>query len=256
MKRAVFFDIDGTLAIRRDIPPSAVSALERLRNNDSAVFLCTGRNANYVQTYFSSFADGFICANGRYAYLNEQVLYDHPIDPAVLSRILTAALTHQCGVIFFGNQHGYYSGDPAGYELFSHSGPDKTPLRLESIEAMEPIYTFDAYFPSEKQQAALSAALMDICLFNPHGPYPTADATVFGHDKGTALSAVIHKLCIPREQTYAFGDGRNDICMFEAAGHGIAMGNALEEVKEAAEFVTSGILEDGISNGLSHYGLI
>ena len=44
--------------------------------------------------------------------------------------------------------------------------------------------------------------------------------------------------------------------MIEAAGHGIAMGNAVQELKDRAEFITTDILDDGVMNGLKHYGLI
>ena len=77
-----------------------------------------------------------------------------------------------------------------------------------------------------------------------------------GCDKGTALSAVSQALNIPKENTYAFGDGHNDLCMFREAGHRIAMGNAVEELKAQADFVTTPILADGVRNGLKHCGLI
>jgi hydroxymethylpyrimidine pyrophosphatase-like HAD family hydrolase len=67
---------------------------------------------------------------------------------------------------------------------------------------------------------------------------------------------VAEKLGVPLENTYAFGDGVNDLCMIEAAGHGIAMGNAVDALKEKAEFITTPILEDGVYNGLKHYNLI
>jgi hydroxymethylpyrimidine pyrophosphatase-like HAD family hydrolase len=61
---------------------------------------------------------------------------------------------------------------------------------------------------------------------------------------------------VPLENTYALGDGMNDISMLKMAGHSIAMGNGQEAVKEAAEYVTTGINEDGVWNGLKHYHLI
>lgn len=44
MMNLVFFDIDGTLAIRKDVPASAQKALEELRNRGDLVFICTGRS--------------------------------------------------------------------------------------------------------------------------------------------------------------------------------------------------------------------
>ena len=55
---------------------------------------------------------------------------------------------------------------------------------------------------------------------------------------------------------YVFGDGANALEMFRMVGHGIAMGNATEPAKEAAEYVTTDIHEDGIRHAMEHYGLI
>ena len=98
--------------------------------------------------------------------------------------------------------------------------------------------------------------LEDLCIFNPHGLHHSADVTVIGADKSDALKAVADKLKVRIENTYAFGDGMNDINMLKAAGHGIAMGNSQAPCKEAAEYVTSDINDDGIYNGLKHYKLI
>ena len=104
-------------------------------------------------------------------------------------------------------------------------------------------------------QGEIAEALADTCLVNPHGPHPSADVTVLGVDKGDAVHNVAAALGVAIEDTYAFGDGINDICMLEAAGHGIAMGNAMDEVKQVAEYVTTDINRDGVANGLAHYGL-
>ena len=80
--------------------------------------------------------------------------------------------------------------------------------------------------------------------------------SVFGTDKGDALKAVAGKLGVDINDTYAFGDGLNDVCMMKAAGHGIAMGNGQDLTKQAAEYITSDINEDGVYLGLKHYGLI
>ena len=54
----------------------------------------------------------------------------------------------------------------------------------------------------------------------------------------------------------AFGDGENDIQMLKFAGVGIAMGNADDEVKAAADYVTDSVDENGIEKALRHFHLI
>ncbi len=54
----------------------------------------------------------------------------------------------------------------------------------------------------------------------------------------------------------AFGDGGNDIDMLRFAGVGVAMGNAGEEVRQAADYVTDDVDHDGIQNALRRFGVI
>ena len=129
-------------------------------------------------------------------------------------------------------------------------------IHEKNPDNMDSVYALDVWFSSVEMRHQMEDALKGICLLNPHGPHPSADVTVLGIDKGTALIHVAEKLGVPIENTYAFGDGVNDLCMIEAAGHGIAMGNAVDALKEKAEYITTPILEDGVKNGLKHYNLI
>ncbi len=58
-------------------------------------------------------------------------------------------------------------------------------------------------------------------------------------DKGTALEFVAHELSIPRDQVMAIGDSMNDFGMVKWAGTGVAVANAHETVKAAADFITT-----------------
>ena len=74
-----------------------------------------------------------------------------------------------------------------------------------------------------------------------------AEVTPEGADKGAALSRLCAQLEIVPEEVIAFGDNLNDLTMLEWAGRGIAMGNALDEVKEIADEVTSTNVEFGVA---------
>ena len=54
----------------------------------------------------------------------------------------------------------------------------------------------------------------------------------------------------------AFGDGGNDVDMLRFAGIGVAMGNATDEPKAAADYVTDSVDDAGIANALKHFGVI
>lgn len=252
--KLVFFDIDGTLAIGREVPESAERGLKELREKGNLVFICTGRNPVYAQKNFGRYADGFICCNGRLAVRGDEVLYSHPLDQNQIAELIRRLDAVNGGYCFLGLKEGWYGGNPAGFEVMASvqdPGFVKNGLREDMFA-----YSLDIYMGSADRVNVMREALSGFALVNPHGPHPSADITVLGVDKGTALVHVAERLGVAIEDTYAFGDGVNDVCMLEAAGHGVAMGNAIDELKRIAEYVTTDIREDGVYNGLRHYGLI
>lgn len=74
-----------------------------------------------------------------------------------------------------------------------------------------------------------------------------------GVTKRTALIKIRDKLCINREEMIAIGDQEVDIPMIEEAGVGIAMGNAIDELKQKADFITKSNNEAGVAYALEHY---
>ena len=58
------------------------------------------------------------------------------------------------------------------------------------------------------------------------------------------------------EETMSFVDGGNDISIIKEAGVGVAMGNAGEDLKQVADFITTHVDEDGVRNALLEYGVI
>ena len=77
-----------------------------------------------------------------------------------------------------------------------------------------------------------------------------------GASKAIGIQKILEHLDIPAENSYAFGDGANDMQMIEAVGTGIVMDNGIPELKEIADFVTASCSEDGIMKGLLQVGLL
>lgn len=74
-----------------------------------------------------------------------------------------------------------------------------------------------------------------------------------GFTKGTACEYLYQKLGIDKEDSFAFGDGINDKEMLMLVGHGIAMGNGIDEIKEIADDITDTVDNDGIAKAFKKY---
>lgn len=252
--RIAFFDIDGTLATGTKVPTSAAEALRRMRSGGDLVFICTGRARAYVEANFSEYADGFVCNNGRMAFMGDRTLVDAALTPDQVAHATAALDSVGAGYAFF-EVHDAYFGGPEKYRALAEPILKLGHLpHLEDPSALH-AYNFDIYFDDAAHRERATKALGEQYLVNPHGPHPSADVTVKGADKGDAVRGVASALGVAIEDTYAFGDGINDLSMIKAAGHGVAMGNAVDEVKVAAEYVTANIDDDGVAKALAYFGL-
>lgn len=87
------------------------------------------------------------------------------------------------------------------------------------------------------------------------GGFSNLEFTKKGVTKGTALLRLAEQLGIDADATMAIGDSENDLSMIEAAGIGVAMGNASELVKEHSDFITGTNAEDGVASAIEHFCL-
>lgn len=79
--------------------------------------------------------------------------------------------------------------------------------------------------------------------------------TEAGVTKGTSLNYLIGKLGIKREEVIAVGDSYNDLAMIEFAGLGVAMGNAPDDIKAKADYVTDTNMNDGVAKVVEQFML-
>lgn len=77
--------------------------------------------------------------------------------------------------------------------------------------------------------------------------------TAKGIDKAKALDTVLTKMGYNKDEIIAFGDGHNDISMIEYAGLGVAMENAVQELKDASNYITLSNDDDGIVHALNKF---
>lgn len=79
------------------------------------------------------------------------------------------------------------------------------------------------------------------------------ELTALGISKGAALATLAAQLGVPREQVAAIGDQENDLSMITWAGLGLAMGNAIPEVREAADAVLPSVEQAGVAWAIRRY---
>jgi Cof subfamily protein (haloacid dehalogenase superfamily) len=115
------------------------------------------------------------------------------------------------------------------------------------------VYQLTPFFTSEQEKEVLP-----FITEGEFGRWHPAfvDITAKGNTKQNGIDEFIKHFGFKLEETMAFGDGGNDIGMLRHAGIGIAMGNANDEVKAAADYVTASVDEDGIYKALKHFGVI
>lgn len=74
-----------------------------------------------------------------------------------------------------------------------------------------------------------------------------------GIDKALSLAVLLKEIGVKREEVMAIGDGFNDLSMIKFAGMGVAMGNAQEPVKKAADYITLTNEEDGVAAAIEKW---
>ena len=244
MTKALFFDIDGTLVSfeTHRIPSSTIEALEAAHAKGLKIFIATGRPKaiinNLSELQDRNLIDGYI------AIPQEEVK-------------AMAAFCEKKGVpCIFVEEHNISVCQPNEmvkkifYE-FLHVNVIPT-VSFEEASNKEVIQMTPFITEEEEKEVLPSIPTCEIGRW-----YPAfADVTAKGDTKQKGIDEIIRHFGIKLEETMSFGDGGNDISMLRHAAIGVAMGQAKEDVKAAADYVTAPIDEDGISKAMKHFGII
>lgn len=250
----MFFDIDGTLVSFRThrVPESTMEVLSEARRQGIKIFISTGRPLQImgVVRQVMDIADGCITCNGAYCFVGEQTVNLNPIGRQCAEAIIEEAnrLERPCFVV--GKDHmAFLRYDETARSVFEGK------LGIESYDAeapleqvlTEPILQVTPFF-NEEQEKLVMPHLEGCAPMRWHEDF--IDIVPLGIDKARGIELVARHIGIEMSQTAAFGDGGNDIPMILKAGIGVAMGNARDEVKAVADYVTTSVDDNGIANAL------
>lgn len=252
--KAAFFDIDGTLYSHRThkVPESTVSALKALRKLGIRLVTATGRYPGEMENlpiYDLGF-EAFITLNGQLCYDSTgEVFYENPIAD---SNTIGALFDEKSIPLLIINHSSSYINF-IDENVLSISGTITAPIPSIGIYNGEKILQAVAYVDHERESALLSNLRnVNITRWHPYG----VDIVASGGSKASGILRYLSLNSIPPEDTIAFGDGENDIEMLKAARIGVAMGNSNDSVKQAADFITKDIDDNGIAYALRYYGMI
>ena len=265
--KLIAMDIDDTL-LRKDktLSPATRSALMKAQDSGIKLVVASGRLPYGVRPYaealdifshggyYMGFNGGAVM-NCRNEQIGSSFLDSKYIEPVydILRPTNATTMVHKGAVIYADNKVNDYT----------HIESDVIGLPLNAVDDLPSFIDWDlpkfliSGEPEELKEIEkrLIAALgeeVDIYLSAPW----FLEVMPKGVTKGTGLQKICNDAGIDIAQTVAFGDSYNDIYMLRDAGMGIAMGNAEEEVKAAANMITDDCDHDGIAKALEKLGII
>ena len=261
MTKALFFDIDGTLVSFQThvIPASTIEALTLAHQKGIQIFIATGRPNliinNLSELQSRNLIDGYITMNGGYCFVGDKIIYKSAIPTKDVQIMANFCQSNGFPCIFVGEHDASvcHPDNLLRYIFYEHLGVKEFPEEDFSKAIQRDVYQITSFFNPEQEKEILPLA--SGCEFGRWHP-AFVDITAKGNTKQNGIDQFIRHFGFKLEETMAFGDGGNDIGMLHHAGIGIAMGNANDNVKVAADYVTTSVDEDGIANALKHYGII
>ena len=258
MIKAAFFDIDGTLVGFHDaeIRDEVLEALEALRRKGIRLYISSGRPKALIRNLKDYPFDGYITMNGSLVTLGDEVIYSAPLPREAAVRIAEISEREGFAAVAFmadGMGSNLQNDITARINKMIHV-PDFPTIALSETVRKSEVYQYTVYITQEQLERHYLPFVPGTAWPRWHPDF--IDATPAQASKAAAISKILEKTGFSREEIIAFGDGGNDISMLRFAGIGVAMGNAEDDVKASADYVTAGVDDDGIRKALSHFGLL
>ncbi len=256
----VFFDIDGTLLdFYGKIPESVGPAIAAMRQNGHKAVICSGRTLGFIRdpALLALGFDGIISGCGTRIDLGKRVLSEYRFSKEEARFAVETAKQFAFPVILEGPRYLYldredFEGDRYVKRLEASMGEDL--LSLTGNWDNWELNKFSCAINHETEMECLGtyAERFDFLRHNAD----VIEIVPRGYDKCTGMEEVCACWKVPQEDTFALGDSANDIGMLHWAGKGICMGSGHDIAKEAADYVTAGLWEDGVEKALKHFDLI
>ena len=255
--KIVFFDIDDTLRAKETglIPESVKEVFHQLKEKGIRTGIATGRGIfGVVPEIMDLKPDFLVTLNG--AYIEDTkgtVIYQSPINEAIVSSFVDWAKESEI-------DYGLVASHQASLS-------NRTPLISDAIDIIYPNLPVDPdlhlkepifqmwTFDEQDSELELPPSLQEdlrLVSWHPH----SSDVVRFEASKASGVSHLVNHLGLKPENVLVFGDGLNDLELFDYAGISIAMGKSAPELQEKADYITKNLEEDGIFYALEELNMV
>jgi Cof subfamily protein (haloacid dehalogenase superfamily) len=269
--KAILLDIDGTLTNDdKVITPRTRDALLKAQEKGVVLVLASGRTATGLSTYaatldLANHNGVLVCYNGAKSLNCQtgQVYFEQSLTVDQGKRVLEHMKKFDVAPVIDHEEYMYVNDafftierDGKPWHIIEYEGHSNNYLLCEKrdlaataewpinkiLTAGQPEYLQEVW---QEMQAPFEGELS--AMFTaPH----YFEFTPLGVDKVRALKDTFDVLGIDQSEVMSFGDAQNDLTMIKWAQIGVAMGNAVDEVKAQADYVTGDNNSDGIADAL------
>lgn len=252
-KKYIFFDIDGTLTDDNPggkVLPSTIATLEKLKKNGHFVAIATGRAEFFARDF--RIENGFsnmVSDGGNGLTIDNELVALEPLDFIIANEIIDECLDKDISfAVAIDNTPYLYTNSPLGYDnqMQFHCIHDSS-LDFHQVKQIMKIFT--SCTPEQEKDIVSMHKLGYMRYFQ-------SGCIVEPLEKYRGILKMVNMVQGDPQDIVVFGDGKNDISMMSQAPLSIAMGNAIDEVKEIADFITRSHKEDGIEYACRYFGWI
>lgn len=257
--KAIFLDVDGTLVSFKThaIPASTVQAVKQAKANGHRIFIATGRPKAIINNLgaIEEYIDGYVTMNGGYCYVGGEILHRSVIPTSDVKAISEYCKEKNVATIFVNEDKIGVVGinDVVESIFYDHLNVPEIPKTTFEEAVWEDVFQITPFITADQEEELRNS----IPNCQPERWNPAfVDIVAKGNNKESGIKVIQKHFSIKTEDTIAIGDGGNDTSMLAYAGVGVAMGNATDEVKAYADYVTTSVDEDGIMNALKYLNII
>lgn len=271
--KLIAFDLDGTfLDPKKNIHPDNIKALKAAAEKGVVIVPATGRIVGGVPQQIRElpFIRYYVTVNGAFVYdaVEDKAVAraEIPLEDALslLRYEDSLGISYDCYQDGWGymsadmyDRAGEYVTDPGILKLVLTLRTKVPELKEYLRQKGESVQKLQLYFTDMQERARQFETLPGMfpdMAFTTSVPF-NIEINSSAATKGQGLAALCGLLGIKAEEVLAFGDDRNDADMIRFAGVGVAMENAIEELRAAADWVTASNSEAGVARGIERFVL-